>query len=99
MYGKTLAWRERLPLIGVHHLEGHLFAPTLEHADLAPPFMALLVSGGPHHAARCPAPGATTACWARRGTTPPGEAFDKVGTLLGLDYPGGAADRAARRDG
>ncbi|HKP28544.1 MAG TPA: hypothetical protein VJU15_04045, partial [Gemmatimonadales bacterium] len=45
-YGKTLAWRRGLPFIGVHHLEGHLFAPTLEDPDLAPPFVALLVSGG-----------------------------------------------------
>ncbi len=46
MYGKTLAWRLDLPLIGVHHLEGHLFAATLEDPTVSPPFVALLVSGG-----------------------------------------------------
>src|ERR687890_309131 len=46
MYGKTLAFALDRPLIGVNHLEGHLFAPTLEDPELAPPFVALLVSGG-----------------------------------------------------
>ena len=46
MYGKTLAYRLDQPFIGVHHLEGHLFAPTLEDPEFAPPFVALLVSGG-----------------------------------------------------
>ena len=39
-WAKTVAWREQLPLIGVHHLEGHLFAPTLEMEDVTPPFTA-----------------------------------------------------------
>ncbi len=47
-WAKTVAWRQGLPLVGVHHLEGHLFAPTLEAEPGAvePPFVALLVSGG-----------------------------------------------------
>src|SRR5215210_4422487 len=45
-YGKTLAFSSNRPLLGVNHLEGHLFAPTLEDPDLEPPFIGLLVSGG-----------------------------------------------------
>ncbi len=88
MYGKALARRLDVPLLGVHHLEGHLFAATLEHADLEPPFVALLVSGG--HTMLL-----DVAAWGQYrllGTTrddAAGEAFDKVGTLLGLPYPGG----------
>ncbi len=90
MYGKALAWRLGLPLVGVHHLEGHLFAPTLEEPELTPPFVALLVSGG--HTLLL-----DVRAWGRYrllGTTRDdavGEAFDKVGTLLGLGYPGGPA--------
>ena len=98
MYGKTLAWSAGLPLIGVNHLEGHIFAPTLEDPELAPPFVALLVSGG--HTMLLDVPE-----WGRYrllGATlddAAGEAFDKVATLLGLGYPGGAAIERLAKEG
>lgn len=98
MYGKTLAWRLQKPFIGVHHLEGHLFAPTLEHPGLAPPFVALLVSGGHTMLLDVPAWGQ----YRLVGQTiddAAGEAFDKVAKLLGLGYPGGAAIEQLARDG
>jgi N6-L-threonylcarbamoyladenine synthase len=88
MYGKTLARRLGVPLLGVHHLEGHLFAPTLEMPDLAPPFVGLLVSGGHTMLLDVPAWGQYRLLGTTRDDAV-GEAFDKVGTLLGLDYPGG----------
>jgi N6-L-threonylcarbamoyladenine synthase len=88
MYGKTLAWRHGLPLIGVHHLEGHLFAPSLEHPDLAPPFVALLVSGG--HTILIDVRGwGDYRLLGQTRDDAAGEGFDKVGSLLGLEYPGG----------
>ena len=89
MYGKSLAWATGRPLIGVHHMEGHLFAPTLEDSEFAPPFVALLVSGGHTLLLDVPAWGE----YRLLGQTlddAAGEAFDKVATLLGLGYPGGA---------
>jgi N6-L-threonylcarbamoyladenine synthase len=88
MYGKTLARRLGIPLIGVHHMEGHLFAPTLEQPDFGPPFVALLVSGGHTLLLEVPAWGHYRLLGATRDDAA-GEAFDKVGTLLGLGYPGG----------
>ncbi len=89
-WAKTLAWREGLPLIGVHHLEGHLFAATLEQDGVTPPFVALLVSGGHTMLLDVPAWGDYRLLGQTRDDAA-GEAFDKVGSLLGLDYPAGAA--------
>jgi tRNA N6-adenosine threonylcarbamoyltransferase len=97
MYAKGLALGLGKPLIGVHHLEGHLFAPTLEHPDLEPPFIALLVSGG-HTMLLDVAAWGDYRLLGRTLDDAAGEAFDKVGTLLGLGYPAGAElERLARR--
>lgn len=88
-YAKTLAWRLDIPFIGVHHHEGHLFAPTLEDPGLAPPFVALMVSGGHTLLLDVPAWGDYRVLGRTRDDAA-GEAFDKVGTLLGLGYPAGA---------
>lgn len=98
MYGKGLAFCLRRPLIGVHHHEGHLFAPTVEDPDLTPPFVALLVSGGHTQLLDVRAWGE----YRLLGETlddAAGEAFDKVGTLLGLDYPAGPAVERLAREG
>ncbi len=89
-WAKTIAWRNALPLIGVHHLEGHLFAPTLEDPSVRPPFVALLVSGGHTMLLDVPAWGDYRLLGQTRDDAA-GEAFDKVGALLGLDYPAGPA--------
>ena len=98
MYGKTLARRLGIPLIGVHHLEGHLFAPTLEYPEFAPPFTALLVSGGHTLLLDVQAWGQYRLLGTTRDDAA-GEAFDKVGNLLGLGYPGGPAIERLARDG
>jgi N6-L-threonylcarbamoyladenine synthase len=98
MYGKTLAWSLHLPLIGVHHLEGHLFAAALEDPSIAPPFVALLVSGGHTMLLDVPAWGD----YRLLGQTiddAAGEAFDKAAKLLGLGYPGGPHIERLAREG
>ncbi|MBA3346583.1 MAG: tRNA (adenosine(37)-N6)-threonylcarbamoyltransferase complex transferase subunit TsaD [Gemmatimonadales bacterium] len=89
-YGKALAFSLDRPLLGVNHLEGHLFAPLLEDAELAPPFVGLLVSGGHTMLLDVPAWGEYHLL-GRTLDDAAGEAFDKVAKLLGLGYPGGAA--------
>jgi N6-L-threonylcarbamoyladenine synthase len=87
-YAKGLAFGAGAALIGVHHMEGHLFATALEHPEAVPPFTALLVSGGHTMLLDVPAWG-SYALLGRTRDDAAGEAFDKVGKLLGLPYPGG----------
>ena len=95
-YGKALAYAAGVPLVGVHHLEGHLFATALEHRDAVPPFTALLVSGGHTLLLDVPAWGRYVPLGATRDDAA-GEAFDKVAKLLGLPYPGGRHVEALAR--
>lgn len=87
-YAKGLASVLGLPIVGVNHLEGHLYAARLHDPTIAPPFVALVVSGGHTMLVHVPE-------WGRHevlGRTlddAAGEAFDKVAKLLGLGYPGG----------
>jgi N6-L-threonylcarbamoyladenine synthase len=97
-YGKALAFSRGLPLVGVHHMEGHLFAPALEHPDAVPPFTALLVSGGHTLLVDVPEWGSYRLLGATRDDAA-GEAYDKVAKLLGLPYPGGRHVEALAREG
>ena len=95
---KTLAYAIDVPLVGVNHLEGHLYASLLEDPELELPAVVLLVSGGHTLLVEMRAPGAYRVL----GTTADdaaGEAFDKVARFLGLGYPGGPAIENAARDG
>jgi len=98
VYAKALAYAGDRRLIGVNHLEGHLFAPAVEHPELAPPFVALLVSGGHTLLLDVPAWGRYRLLGATRDDAA-GEAFDKVATLLGLGYPGGPPIERLAREG
>lgn len=95
---KGLSMTTGVPLVGVHHLEGHLFATSLEHPDAVPPFTALLVSGGHTMLIDVPAWGRYHLLGATRDDAA-GEAFDKAAKLLGLPYPGGRHLEALARDG
>lgn len=85
---KSLAWSLDLPLIGVNHLEGHVYGNFLSHPDLEPPFLALVVSGG--HTSLLAVPDYETFCTiGQTRDDAAGEAFDKVARVMGLPYPGG----------
>jgi N6-L-threonylcarbamoyladenine synthase len=92
---KTLAILHNKPFLGVHHLEGHIYASYLSAPELEPPFLCLLVSGGHTSLIHVKDCGVYTELGATRDDAA-GEAFDKVARLLNLGYPGGPAiDRLA----
>jgi N6-L-threonylcarbamoyladenine synthase len=97
-YGKALAFSRDIPLLGIHHMEGHLFAASLEHRDAVPPFTALLISGGHTLLLDVEEWGKYRLLGATRDDAA-GEAFDKVAKLLGLPYPGGRYVEQLARDG
>jgi N6-L-threonylcarbamoyladenine synthase len=93
---KALAWVTELPLVGVHHLEGHLSAVYLEPEPPPLPHLALIVSGGHTSLVRVDDHGVLVELGRTRDDAA-GEAFDKGAKLLGLGYPGGAViDKLAR---
>jgi N6-L-threonylcarbamoyladenine synthase len=85
---KTLAMVHRKPFLGVHHLEGHIFAAYLSELNLEPPFLSLLVSGGHTSSIYVKGYGVYETLGETRDDAA-GEAFDKVARLLHLGYPGG----------
>jgi len=89
-FGKALAWRHGIPVVGVHHLAGHLAAAELAEPLLRMPYVGLVVSGG-HTALYVLEAGAPARLLGETRDDAVGEAFDKVAKLLGLGYPGGPA--------
>lgn len=94
---KAMAFARKKPLVGVHHIQGHISANYLEHKDLKPPFLALVVSGG--HTNIVDVEGYNQyRVLGRTRDDAAGEAFDKVARVLGLGYPGGPLiDEAAKK--
>ena len=85
---KAIAYAKKLPLVGVHHIEGHVSANYIEHPDLEPPFLCLIVSGGHTHLVIVKDYGEFEILGRTRDDAA-GEAFDKVARAIGLGYPGG----------
>lgn len=89
-FAKSMAYSRGIPLVAVNHIHGHVAAAYLTHKDLKPPFLALVVSGG--HTSFYQVDDYTD--FREIGGTrddAAGEAFDKIGRVIGLPYPGGAA--------
>ncbi len=89
-FGKSLAYANSIPLVAVNHVHGHVSAALLEDPELEPPFLALVVSGG--HTSIYNVKSYTE--YEEIGGTrddAAGESFDKVGRVIGMPYPGGAA--------
>ena len=97
-FAKATAWARQLPFVGIDHMEGHLFAPILEHPEYHPPAVVLLASGGHSQIVH-------VRDWGEyevMGTTiddAAGEAFDKLARVMGLGFPGGPAIDAASDGG
>ncbi len=97
-YGKALAYALRIPVIGVHHLQGHIASAWLERPEFPIPCVVLVVSGGHTHLYLVAAPGRYQALGQTLDDAA-GEAFDKAAKMLGLGYPGGPALDALARTG
>lgn len=95
---KAIAYATGKPLVGVHHIEGHVSANFIEHPDLEPPFLCLIVSGGHTHLVIVKDYGEFEILGRTRDDAA-GEAFDKVARAVGLGYPGGPKIDLAAKEG
>ena len=95
---KAVSFAAGIPLVGVHHIEGHISANYIEHPDLEPPYVCLVVSGGHSHLTVVKEYGAYEVIGQTRDDAA-GEAFDKVARTLGLGYPGGPKIDSLSREG
>lgn len=98
MAAETLSAVTGVPLTAVNHLEGHIFAAMLEHKDLKPPFLSLIVSGGHTELVIVKDFGSYRYLGGTRDDAA-GEAFDKVARFMGLPYPGGPVIDRLSKDG
>lgn len=85
---KAISYAKNIPLVGVHHIEGHISANYIENKELEPPFICLVVSGGHTHLVKVLDYGKYEILGRTRDDAA-GEAFDKVARAIGLGYPGG----------
>ncbi len=97
-FAKALAYRLGIPVVGVHHLEGHLASAELADPSLTPPYVGLVISGGHTALYHIEADGPARLLGETRDDAV-GEAFDKVARVLGLPYPGGPAVSRAAESG
>lgn len=95
---KAIAYAAKKPLVGVHHIEGHVSANYIEHPDLEPPFVCLIVSGGHTHLVIVKDYGEFEIIGRTRDDAA-GEAFDKVARAVGLGYPGGPKVDCTAKEG
>ena len=95
---KALAFAAKKPLVGVHHIEGHICANYIENKDFEPPYMALVVSGGHSHLVYVSDYGKYEILGRTRDDAA-GEAYDKVARAIGMGYPGGPKIDAAAKKG
>ncbi|MDR3295027.1 MAG: tRNA (adenosine(37)-N6)-threonylcarbamoyltransferase complex transferase subunit TsaD [Clostridiales Family XIII bacterium] len=95
---KAYAFALKKPIVGVHHVQAHICAGYIEHKELAPPFLALVVSGGHTNLVKVAGYNDYRVLGRTRDDAV-GEAFDKVARTLGLEYPGGPAIDRVARDG
>jgi N6-L-threonylcarbamoyladenine synthase len=97
-YAKAMAYALAKPLVGVNHIEGHIYSVVFENPPIEYPAFALVVSGGHTNLFLVPAPGKYKVL-ARTRDDAAGEAFDKVAKMLGLGYPGGPVIERLAREG
>lgn len=95
---KAIAYAKKIPLVGVHHIEGHISANYIENKELEPPFACLVVSGGHTHLVRVKDYGEYEILGRTRDDAA-GEAFDKVARAIGLGYPGGPKIEKLAKEG
>ena len=95
---KAISFAKNIPLVGVHHIEGHICANYIENKELEPPFLCLVVSGGHTHLVKVLDYGVYEVIGRTRDDAA-GEAFDKVARAIGLGYPGGPKIEKVSKEG
>ena len=95
---KAIAYATKKPLVGVHHIEGHICANYIENKELEPPFLCLVASGGHTHLVKVADYGKYEIIGRTRDDAA-GEAFDKVARAIGLGYPGGPKIEKKAKEG